>query len=427
MLGSDLLLVVDPVFEAGDVENRVSRVLSCWRGPDRPKLRQISSHDFQEDAQEALKGVACVWMILEDEGSSVAYEAIGIVQEKRLPALLSLPGGEQAVSGYEDGITSCPLDASPDLIYTVLRTLWSQAPVMADLKQEVKLLRIQESGLCNQIAQLDEELRMAAQLQKEFMPSQMPASDAVGFDVLWRPAGYVSGDIYDVIRLDETHYGMFIADAVGHGVPAALMTVNIKRSMPTKVVDESIEGGYQLYEPSEAIGILNREMVKHQTGKVRFATACYCIINTETNELTVARAGHPYPLILRADGRTETIEPEGGLLGVFPDEQFDQITVKLEPGDRVLLYSDGFEVAFDSSDDEAGKGRKKIANDQYAEEFEDLRVGHAKVALERLAHRLNMQTGSLNQRDDLTVVCMTVNDPANSGTCDTESHSINAA
>ena len=232
------------------------------------------------------------------------------------------------------------------------------------------------------------------------MPTVLPAVGGVHFDVLWRPAGYVSGDIYDVVRLDESHIGFFIADAVGHGVPAALMTVHIKRSMPTKTIDPEVVGGYRLYSPGEAIGVLNREMLKYQTGKVRFATACYGIIDLETHELTVARAGHPYPLILRADGGTDTIEPEGGLLGVFPDEVFEEQTVKLEPGDRVLLYSDGFEVAFPTNEESDGDkpGRQKLANNQYCKEFEDLRNGHAQLALDRLAQRLNMQSGSLNQR-----------------------------
>ncbi len=411
MRGLDLLLVVDPVFDAGDVENRVRTALSFWHGADRPKVRQITTHTFVED-EPSLQDTAAVWLVLEDEGSSLAYQAIGLVQESQLPALISLTGGERVVSAYEDGIVSCPLDADPGLLCSVIRSLWSQAPVLADLRREIKMLRAHESGLCGQIAQLDEELRMAAQLQKEFMPTELPSAGGVGFDVLWRPAGYVSGDIYDVIRLDETHIGLFIADAVGHGVPAALMTVHIKRSMPTKQIDESSDTGYRLYTPGEAIGVLNQEMLKHQTGKVRFATACYGIIDTETNQLTIARAGHPYPLILRADGHTETIEPEGGLLGVFPGEVFEEATVQLEPGDRVLLYSDGFEVAFDGSEEETKNGRKKLANDQYAQEFEDLRHGNAEAALDRLAQRLNMQTGSLNQRDDLTVVCMTIHKPA---------------
>lgn len=427
MHGSDLLLVVDPVFEAGDVENRVRRALSFWHGADRPTVRQVSTHQLHEEPIETLKGVAGAWLILEDEGSSLAYEAIGLMQDGRLPTILSLPGGERVVSAYEDGIVACPLDADPSQICAVLRSLFSQVPVITELRQEIKMLRAQESGLCGQIAQLDEELRMAAQLQKEFMPSELPHVGGVGFDVLWRPAGYVSGDIYDVVRLDETHIGLFIADAVGHGVPAALMSVHIKRSMPTKCLDESSEAGYRLYPPGEAVGILNREMVKHQAGKVRFATAAYGIINTETNQLTIARAGHPYPLILRADGRTETIEPEGGLLGVFPDEQYEEATVQLEVGDRVLLYSDGFEVAFPSEEGKSETGRKKIATDQYAEEFEDLRHGNAEAALDRLDQRLNMQSGSLNQRDDLTIVCMTIHAPADSSSSELAPPAANAA
>jgi phosphoserine phosphatase RsbU/P len=427
MHNSDLLLVVDPVFDAGDVENRVRQALSFWHENDRPILRQVTTHQLHEEPTETLKGATGVWLILEDEGSSLAYEAIGLVQDGHLPTILSLLGGDNAVSAYEDGIVACPLDADPGHICSVLRSLLSHAPVIADLCREIKMLRAHESGLCGQIAQLDEELRMAAQLQKEFMPTVLPSVGGVGFDVLWRPAGYVSGDIYDVVQLDDTHIGLFIADAVGHGVPAALMSVNIKRSMPTKCLDESSPAGYRLYPPGEAIGILNREMLKHQTGKVRFATAAYGIIDTETNQLTIARAGHPYPLILRADGSTETIEPEGGLLGVFPDEQFEEVTIQLMPGDRVLLYSDGFEVAFPSQEVQAKTGRKKIATDQYAEEFEDLRVGNAEAALDRLDQRLNMQSGSLNQRDDLTIVCMTIQEPAESPACGLEPPASNAA
>jgi phosphoserine phosphatase RsbU/P len=414
MPGSELLLIVDTTLDANEVAARAQTALSYWNGPDRPTTRTLTPQALIDDPT-ALSSAKAAWLALQDEGSAQAYEAIGLVQDSRLPAVISLPGGERAVSAYEDGIVACPLDAEPMLVCSVLRSLWSQAPVLAELRREIKLLRIQEGGLCGQIALLDEELRMAAQLQKEFMPTELPRVGGVAFDVLWRPAGYVSGDIYDVIQLDDTHVGLFIADAVGHGVPAALMTVHIKRSMPTRRIDGSSPTGYRLYSPGEAIGVLNQEMLRHQAGKVRFATACYGVIDTETNRLTLARAGHPYPLILRANGRTETIEPEGGLLGVFPDEVFEEATVQLDPGDRLLLYSDGFEVAFPTRKDaekDGQPGHTKIANDQYAQEFEDLRNGNAQAALDRLAQRLNMQSGSLNQRDDLTVVCMTVTEPA---------------
>jgi len=427
MHGSELLLIVDPAINPVDVENQLRLVLSHWQGPDRPETKQLSTHEFNEAPQDAMAGAAVVWLILEDEGSSVAYETIGQVIESHRPAVISLPGGDPVVSGYEEGMVACPLHAPAETMHTLLRSLMIQSPVMSDLRREIKLLRVQEAGLCNQIAQLDEELRMAAQLQKEFLPTEMPEVDGLGFDALWRPAGYVSGDIYDVVRLDETHIGLFIADAVGHGVPAALMSINIKRSMPTKVIDPGLENGYHVYTPGEALAELNKAMIECQSGKVRFATACYAVFNTQTNELTVARAGHPYPLVLRADGSTDTIEPEGGLLGVFPEEEFEHATIQLNPGDRVLLYSDGFEVAFDSEEDAETGQRKKLANDQYTQEFEDLRHGNAEAALERLAERLNMQSGSLNQRDDLTVVCLTVNKPAISQVCGSKPPAVNAA
>lgn len=429
MPGSELLLVIDPALGAQDIESRTQSALSFWKGSSRPTLRPIPIQTMVDDP-ESLKQCSAVWLVLQDEHSSIAYEAIGQVQDSRLPAIISLPGGEPVVSTYEDGIIACPIDASPTVICSVISSLWSQVPVFDELRREIRLLRAQESGLCGQIAQLDEELRMAAQLQKEFMPTKMPNVDSVGFDALWRPAGYVSGDIYDVVRLDETRIGLFIADAVGHGVPAALMTVQIKQSMPMKIIDPDCDLGYRVYSPGEAIGKLNQEMLKLQTGKVRFATACYAIFDTATQKLTVARAGHPFPLILRADGRTENIDPEGGLLGVFPEEVFDEATVQLEPGDRVLLYSDGFEVAFPTMNEaEDGQpAKQKLCNDQYAQEFEDLRVGDAQAALERLAQRLNMQSGSLNQRDDLTVVCMTVKEPAaSSATGDADTPTASAA
>ena len=99
------------------------------------------------------------------------------------------------------------------------------------------------------------------------------------------------------------------------------------------------------------------------------------------------------------------LEPEGGLLGVFPEEVFEVAEVQLEPNDRLLLYSDGFELAFP----EAGSENKnKIANEHYATEFEKLRHGSLCKGLAHLGELLDLQAGSLNQRDDLTVLGVSV-------------------
>ncbi|XAM01702.1 PP2C family protein-serine/threonine phosphatase [Phycisphaeraceae bacterium D3-23] len=173
-----------------------------------------------------------------------------------------------------------------------------------------------------------------------------------------------------------------------------------------------------MLSPGEAMAGLNADMIAHQSGKVRFATACYGILDTRSLELTICRAGHPFPMLLR-DGEedVQTLEPEGGLLGVFPDEVFEEQVVQLQQGDRLLLYSDGFECAF--PDGELGSnGKRKVANENYAQEFLDLGNGDPSHAIQRLEDKLDTQAGSLNQKDDLTIVCLSVKREAGGGVID---------
>ena len=89
------------------------------------------------------------------------------------------------------------------------------------LRLELNVLRRRDETLNFYMNRLDEELRLAARIQQDFLPKTLPQVGNVHFHTLFRPAGYVSGDLYDVIRLDERHIAFYMADAVGHGMPAA--------------------------------------------------------------------------------------------------------------------------------------------------------------------------------------------------------------
>ena len=403
-----MLVIRDAGVAVDVVPAGVQQVLSHWRGPDRPHLTVQPLDRVLRDTS-ILDGVESAWILLDSPSASDLFAIVGECEERHIPALLTRPNGPETLGEmHQDGIVACPPGTVPDDACVVLQTLLSQAPTLASMRRELKVLGAQHAGLCSQIGKLDEELRMAAQLQREFLPHDLPKSDAVSFHVLYRPAGYVSGDIYDVVQLDEHHIGFFVADAVGHGVPAALMTVYIKRSLRSKRIDANAPNGYTLLSPAEALSRLNADMISTQSGKVRFATACYGIIDTRDLKLTLARAGHPFPMLLRGeDDRVETVEPEGGLLGVFEDEQYEQATVQLQPGDRLLLYSDGFECAF--PDDHLNpNGKRRVANENYAREFLDLGNGDPGEAIRRMEDNLDSQAGSLNQKDDLTIVCLAV-------------------
>ena len=138
---------------------------------------------------------------------------------------------------------------------------------MDSLRLEFNLLHRRDDTINFYMNRLDEELRLAARLQRDFLPKSLPQLGDVRFHTLFRPAGYVSGDIYDVMRLDEQHVAFYIADAVGHGMPAALLTMFLKHALATK---EIYGGGYRLLKPSESMARLNEAL--------RRAKPCSCHI-----------------------------------------------------------------------------------------------------------------------------------------------------
>ena len=120
-----------------------------------------------------------------------------------------------------------------------------------------------------------EQLRLAGLLQRDFLPDRLPNSDDLQWVVTFLPAEWVSGDIYDVARIDEQHIGFYIADAVGHSMPAALLTMFIKQAM---VLRQTIDQSYRIFSPVEVISNLNQRMAGQKALRLsvrpRAATAC---------------------------------------------------------------------------------------------------------------------------------------------------------
>src|SRR5579872_4687769 len=157
---------------------------------------------------------------------------------------------------------------------------------LTELRKEVNFLNRRDETLHFHMHRLDEELRLAARLQQDFLPKTLPQVGPIRFHTLFRPAGYVSGDMYDVMRLDEHRVGFYIADAVGHGMPAALLTMFIKHALVTK---EIVANRYRLLAPREALSRLNQALIEQNLSQAAFATALYGTIDVHTLEVTLAR------------------------------------------------------------------------------------------------------------------------------------------
>jgi serine phosphatase RsbU (regulator of sigma subunit) len=186
-------------------------------------------------------------------------------------------------------------------------------------------------------------------------------------------------------------------------MPAALLTIFLKRSLQTREVT-SQNGAYhcRIVPPDEALTRLNNELVKQQLSLCQFVTMAYAVLNTKTRVLQWARAGHPLPMRLKTNGQAEELELDGALLGVFADEKFPLQTLQLEAGDSILIYSDGFESAFT---DPAG-----IVNERYRHEFTKLAGPLPQARFSAMVDELDKQEGSLHQRDDLTALMLTIAD-----------------
>ena len=210
-------------------------------------------------------------------------------------------------------------DAPPDELAAKLNCAADLQPSIMTLRAEADLASSAREPEDRAPSALTEEMRLAARLQRDFLPRRLPEVGPVRFGVLFRPASWVSGDIYDVTRLDETRVGFYIADAVGHGLPAALLTMFIKRGLQTKRI---VGNTYQIVPPHISLQELNSDICQQNLSDCQFCTAVYCVLDVRRRVLTCARAGHPEPVIIHADGNVETVKVVGSLLGVFPEEAY---------------------------------------------------------------------------------------------------------
>ncbi len=292
-----------------------------------------------------------------------------------------------------------PDDIAPAELAARVETAATLQPAIRELRNDVTAVRTFGAGIGQDFEQLDEEMRLAARLQRDFLPKTLPQVGPVRFASLFRPASWVSGDIYDVFRLDETHVGFYVADVVGHGMPAALLTMFVKKSLQTKRIAGNT---YEIIPPSEALAQLNEDICQQDLSSCQFCTAVYAIVDTENMTLHYARGGHPPALLLGGDGRVEQLQADGPLLGVFPDEIFQPRQIPLTPGDRVVIYSDGAE---DTLADPSLAGPAAVA-----EKLRELRDLPPEEMVLQLAMQMDQRRAYNDHDDDITVLVMDILD-----------------
>jgi serine phosphatase RsbU (regulator of sigma subunit)/anti-anti-sigma regulatory factor len=183
---------------------------------------------------------------------------------------------------------------------------------------------------------LRRDLERAEVIQRALLPRSPPPMEGYCIQAVYRPGQHVGGDLYDVVRLGERHLAFYLADATGHGVTSAMLSVLFKQRLV--LVDPAT--GLAL-PPAEVLAAVNRSICEAHAAPGLFLTAVLGLLDTSDASLTLASAGHP-PVLHARDGReTRLIRRTGPALGLAPDAHFRQERLQLLAGDRILLYTDG--------------------------------------------------------------------------------------
>lgn len=374
-------------------------IVAAWpRLCEPPEARPARIEDLIDRLGTSGGGAGPVLVIFEaGDPPALASQLVDALQRAMRPAVLLFPeldAHAQALHG--DGVIVERYDAEPVFIAAFLYALAERESAVRHMVRDLAIADSFRGGVRHEIDKLHDELTLAGHVQAELLPKRLPEVAGLDFGVFFRPTQYVSGDIYDVAELDEDHVRFFLADAVGHGVPAALLTMIISRGLQmTAKEDRSMH-------PGEALARLNEELLRCQRETPRFATAVYGVVNRRTREVTLASAGHPQPLVADAGGFRK-VSVEGSLLGIFPDVEYEEASIVLEHGQTLIVYSDGFERVFPQPEggelSEEHIGRLSSVCGSRA----DRSLPEAMVDLAML---LNEQAGSLHQEDDLTVVAV---------------------
>jgi serine phosphatase RsbU (regulator of sigma subunit) len=242
-------------------------------------------------------------------------------------------------------------------------------------------------------AHLESELDTARTIQEKLLPHEMPRFH--GFEIAGTsiPSKQVGGDYFDFLDLGEGQLGIAIADVSGKGIPAALLMANLQASLHAQT--------FETEKVADVTARINNLLVK-STDSNMFVTFFYGLLDRNRSTFTSTNAGHNHPLLLRSDLTMEFLAKGGLVLGFLPDQKYDQQTTTLQPGDVLVLYTDGITEARTPDKEEAGE--KLFGEDRLVRVIEE-NAGHSAREIQAaILNAVSEHTKNTPQGDDITLV-----------------------
>jgi sigma-B regulation protein RsbU (phosphoserine phosphatase) len=255
--------------------------------------------------------------------------------------------------------------------------------VVAELKRA--LMRERQSAQ----ERLEHDVEIAEEVQRRLFPRRDPEIRGLDCHGVCLPARGVAGDYYDFLPLQTGQTGIAVGDVAGKGLPAALLMASLQGSLRS-LATLSKDG------PATLTAELNTQL-HALTEPNRFATFFWAVFDESPRALTWVNAGHNAPMLLRAAGRLERLEPSGPPLGALARASYREATTELAPGDVLVIFTDGVTEAVDTAEVEFGEARlEELLRDDGRED--------ASALCDRILAAVRAFEAGAPQNDDITLV-----------------------
>lgn len=233
------------------------------------------------------------------------------------------------------------------------------------------------------------ELAVAAEIQKRILPEKLPEIDGYDLDGINIPSKEVSGDYYNVFKLDDGRYALIVADVTGKGMPASLLV---------STLDASLQAYLDFKIPLSEMAVKMNTIIYKSSTADKFITFFISVLNPDNGELDIINAGHNPALILRNDGTMEKIDAGGVAFGMFDmGLPFEGQKLVLGKGERLFIFSDGIPEAMDKDEEE-------YSDERMEELFKNETPDNSREFISKILWDVRKHTKGETQSDDITAI-----------------------